>query len=88
MPYAGLTVESLAPNFDLTNSLLMNKPVGWSYLRPLGAVRETITSLMVPNIQNEAECDLSRGCLNKMDCDGVEELQDIINIQSQGGEGK
>lgn len=36
--YEGLIVANFSPDLDGTNSLLMNKPIGCEYLRPLGAV--------------------------------------------------
>ena len=36
-----------SPDFDFTHSLLMNRPVGWVYLTPLGAVSSTDKSDMV-----------------------------------------
>lgn len=36
--HVGLILVILFPDLDLTNSLLMKRPVGWAYLRPLGAV--------------------------------------------------
>jgi hypothetical protein len=34
----GLIEAIFFPSDDLTHVLLMNKPMGWVYLRPLGAV--------------------------------------------------
>lgn len=34
----GFMLVIFSPDFDLTNSLLMKRPVGWVYLWPLGAV--------------------------------------------------
>ncbi len=36
--HVGLILVILFPDLDLTNLLLMKRPVGWVYLRPLGAV--------------------------------------------------
>lgn len=38
MTYAGSIEVIVLPLFAFTNSLLMNRPVGWLYLRPFGAV--------------------------------------------------
>ena len=43
-PHVGLILSIISPFFDFTNSLFMKRPMGWSYLRPLGAVRETVRS--------------------------------------------
>lgn len=39
--YLGLTLVIFSPELDLTNSLLMNKPVGKVIFVPLGAVKST-----------------------------------------------
>ena len=44
--YLGLMLSIFSPELDLTNSLLMKRPIGCSYLRPLGAVSETKRSDM------------------------------------------
>ena len=36
--HVGLMVDNVLPALDFTNSLLMNKPSGWVYLTPFGAV--------------------------------------------------
>jgi hypothetical protein len=43
----GLMVVILFPDFDDTNSLLMNNPSGCLYLRPLGAVSSTARSAIL-----------------------------------------
>lgn len=43
----GLMVAIFSPDLDLTNSLSMNRPRGWVYLRPLGAVSSTKRSDML-----------------------------------------
>lgn len=45
--YVGFMDVIFSPDFDLTNSLLMNSPIGWVYLRPLGAVNSTKRSDMI-----------------------------------------
>lgn len=40
-------VANFSPDFDGTNSLLMNRPMGCEYLRPFGAVNCTATLDMV-----------------------------------------
>ena len=42
--YVGFTEIIFSPDFDFTNSLLMNKPIGWVYLSPFGAVNSTCRS--------------------------------------------
>jgi hypothetical protein len=42
-----LIVVIFSLDFDFTHSLLMNRPVGWVYLTPLGAVSSTDRSDMV-----------------------------------------
>jgi hypothetical protein len=37
--YVGLTEIIFFPSLLFTHSLLMNRPVGWLYFLPLGAVR-------------------------------------------------
>jgi hypothetical protein len=37
----GLIEVIFSPDFAGTNSLLMNRPSGWVYLRPFGAVSST-----------------------------------------------
>jgi len=39
--YVGLVLTIFPPSEDSTHSLLMNRPVGWVYFRPLGAVSST-----------------------------------------------
>ena len=43
-PYVGLMLDIFSPDFDFTNSLLINMPIGCWYLRPLGAVSSTVRS--------------------------------------------
>jgi hypothetical protein len=45
--YVGLMEVIFSPSLDLTHSLLMNKPIGCSYLTPLGAVRLTTRSAIL-----------------------------------------
>lgn len=45
--HVGLMLSIFSPDLDLTNSLLMKRPMGCSYLRPLGAVRVTVRSDIV-----------------------------------------
>jgi hypothetical protein len=40
-------VANFSPELEGTNSLLMKRPMGWEYLRPLGAVNWTATSDMM-----------------------------------------
>ena len=42
--YVGFMLVIVLPSEDGVNSLLMNRPVGWVYLRPLGAVSSTVRS--------------------------------------------
>lgn len=44
-PYVGLMLVILSPELDLTNSLLMKRPIGCLYSRPLGAFSWTNTSV-------------------------------------------
>lgn len=44
--YVGFMLVIFSPCVDLTHSLLMNKPVGWVNLTPLGAVSSTVRSDM------------------------------------------
>lgn len=44
--YVGLMLSIFSPELDFTNSLLMKRPIGCSYFRPLGAVSETKRSDM------------------------------------------
>lgn len=37
--YVGFMLSIFLPALEATNSLLMKRPMGWVYLRPLGAVR-------------------------------------------------
>ena len=37
--YVGSMLSIFLPALEATNSLLMKRPMGWVYLRPLGAVR-------------------------------------------------
>ena len=37
--HVGLMLVILSPDFDLTNSLSMKRPIGCLYSRPLGALR-------------------------------------------------
>ena len=37
--HVGLMLVILSPDFDLTNSLFMKRPIGCLYSRPLGALR-------------------------------------------------
>ena len=37
--HVGLMLIILSPDFDLTNSLFMKRPIGCLYSRPLGALR-------------------------------------------------
>jgi hypothetical protein len=46
MMYLGFMDVMVSPDFDLTNSLLMNRPRGCLYFRPLGAVSSTKRSDM------------------------------------------
>lgn len=39
--YAGLMVVSFCSLLDLTNSLLMKRPMGWDHFLPFGAVSWT-----------------------------------------------
>lgn len=45
--YVGFIEVIFPPDLDLTNSLLMNRPMGCVYLRPLGAVRSMLRSVMI-----------------------------------------
>ena len=45
--YAGSIDVIVEPLEDLTNSLLMKRPVGWDQVLPFGAVRGTVRSAMV-----------------------------------------
>lgn len=48
-PYLGFIEVMVSPDLDLTNSLLMNSPLGCVYLRPFGAVSSTNRSdMLVP----------------------------------------
>lgn len=47
--HVGLIEVILAPAFDFTNSLLMNRPRGCLYLTPLGAVKSTNRSSDILN---------------------------------------
>ena len=47
--YAGSIDVIVEPLEDLTNSLLMKRPVGWDHVLPFGAVRGTVRSAMVLN---------------------------------------
>jgi hypothetical protein len=44
--YLGFIEVMVLPDLDLTNSLLMNRPLGCEYLRPFGAVSSTKRSDM------------------------------------------
>ena len=44
--YAGLTVVIFSPDLASTHSLLIKRPVGWWYFRPLGAVSSTVRFAM------------------------------------------
>jgi hypothetical protein len=41
------SIEVIVPPLPLTNSLLMKRPVGWVYFKPLGAVISTERSDIV-----------------------------------------
>ena len=45
--YVGLILVIFSPDLGFTNSLLIKMPVGWMYLRPLGAVSSIERSDMV-----------------------------------------
>lgn len=45
--YVGFMLSIFSPALEVTNSLLMKRPMGWVYLRPLGAVRVTERSDMM-----------------------------------------
>ena len=47
MTYVGFMLVIFSPDFAATHSLLMKRPVGWVYLRPLGAVSSTARSDML-----------------------------------------
>lgn len=44
--HAGLIVLNRSPAWDGTNRLLINKPTGWLYRRPFGAVSETGSAML------------------------------------------
>ena len=48
--HLGLMLVIFSPDFEGTNSLLMNNPIGCVYLRPLGAVRSTKRSDMIDGV--------------------------------------
>jgi hypothetical protein len=60
--YLGLMDEMVSPDLDATNSLLMKRPHGWAYFRPLGAVSSTKRSDMLAspliNLENVNELDI------------------------------
>jgi len=43
----GLILVIISPALPLTHSLLMKRPVGWTYFRPFGAVSSTVRSDIV-----------------------------------------
>lgn len=45
--YVGFIEVIFSPDLDLTNSLLMKRPMGCVYLRPLGAVSSMLRSVMM-----------------------------------------
>jgi len=57
--YVGFMLSIFSPALEATNSLLMKRPMGWAYLRPLGAVRVTERSDMMyvsmrnPRVNNQ-----------------------------------
>ena len=59
--YVGLMLVIFSPEDDLTNSLLMNKPIGCLYSRPLGASRLTKRS----DIVELFEVQVSRAVMKK-----------------------
>jgi hypothetical protein len=53
--HVGLILVIFSLELDLTNSLLINRPVGKVILRPLGAVSSTFRSAMLESIGREVE---------------------------------
>ena len=52
----------VSPLLDLTHSLLMNRPVGWVYFVPFGAVSSTCRSaILIARCVYGTEDDLDRG---------------------------
>jgi hypothetical protein len=68
-----------SPDFDLTHSLLMKRPVGWTYLRPFGAVnsidRSDILNLEFEKVLVE---DLRR---NKLSFSGFKNTSENRNLE-------
>jgi len=60
--YVGFMLSIFLPALEATNSLLMKRPIGWVYLRPLGAVRVTERSDMMYvlrgnlNVNRDIQC--------------------------------
>jgi len=58
--YVGLVLTIFPPSEDLTHSLLMNRPVGWVYFRPLGAISSTERSDIFSSFRLVFDCSLGR----------------------------
>ena len=57
--YAG-SIEVIVPPVDGTNSLLMNRPVGWVHDCPFGATSSTESSedMVTEKLEDEYKCNL------------------------------